>query len=35
MERQLTELPWLLPRNDVVFKLIFGKHKDILQSFLE
>ena len=30
-----TESQWLLPRNDVVFKLIFGQHKDILQSFLK
>ena len=35
MESQQTERPWLLPRNDVVFKLIFGQHRDILQSFLE
>lgn len=30
-----TESPWLLPRNDVVFKLLFGQHKDILQNFLK
>ena len=35
MAGQPTEKPWLLPRNDVVFKCIFGQHKDILQSFLE
>ena len=29
------ELPWLLPRNDVVFKLLFGEHEDLLQNFLE
>ncbi|MBR5050970.1 MAG: hypothetical protein IKX75_06535, partial [Desulfovibrio sp.] len=31
----LYELPWLQPRNDAVFKCLFGKHADILQSFLE
>ncbi len=35
MADQLTELPWLSPRNDVVFKILFGQHKDILQRFLE
>jgi len=31
----LNELPWLQPRNDAVFKYLFGQHVDILQSFLE